>query len=157
MSTRVRPVATRPATAPQPAAAYHLPGDQQSAAQARKALRQHLQIWGVDGELADAAELLLSELVANAVQAQASAGSEVGVRFAWADGRLRLEVRDASDELPVMNDAKEDEECGRGLVLVDALASGWGVDRDGTGKTVWAELAVGNASAPCRAPALRST
>ncbi|MFJ3954506.1 ATP-binding protein [Streptomyces libani] len=153
MSTRARPAATRPAAAPQPAAAYHLPGDRQSTAQARNALRQDLQIWGVEGELADSAELLLSELVTNAVQAQASAGPEVGVGFAWADGRLRLEVRDASDGLPVMNDAKEDEECGRGLVLVDVLASGWGVGRDGTGKTVWAELAVCDASAPRPAPA----
>ncbi|MFI1307006.1 hypothetical protein [Streptomyces sioyaensis] len=68
---------------------------------------------------------MLSELVTNAVQAQAqaqaSAAPEVGVRFAWADGHLRLEVRDASDELPVMNDAKEDEECGRGLVLVTGV------------------------------------
>lgn len=110
-------------------------------------------MWHIDGELADSAELLLSELVTNAVQAQASAAPEVGVRFVWADGRLRLEARDVSDAPPVMNDAEEDEECGRGLVLVDALASGWGVDRDDTGKTVWAELAAGGTSAPCRAPA----
>lgn len=93
----------------------------------------------------------MSELVTNAVRAQASAAAEVGVRFVWSGGRLRLEVRDASDELPVMSEAKEDEECGRGLVLVDALASGWGVDRDGTGKTVWAELggsAAGDTSGP---------
>ncbi|MFF9785471.1 Histidine kinase-like ATPase domain-containing protein [Streptomyces sp. SceaMP-e96] len=156
MSTRARPAATRPEAAPPPAAAYRLPSDQRSAAQARKALRPHLQVWHISGEPAYSAELLLSELVANAAQAQASAGPEVCVRFALSDGCLRLEVRDASDELPVMNEAKEDEECGRGLALVDALASGWGVDRDGTGKIVWAELAVGDASAPCRAPALRS-
>ncbi|MGY5131868.1 ATP-binding protein [Streptomyces nigrescens] len=153
MSTRARPAATRFTAALATAAAHLLPGDDRSAAHARAALRHHLQLWHISGELADSAELMLSELVTNAVQAQASAGPEVGVRFAWADGRLRLEVRDASDELPVMNDAKEDEECGRGLVLVDALASGWGVDRDGTGKTVWAELVVCDASAPCPAPA----
>ncbi|WP_411137662.1 ATP-binding protein [Streptomyces sp. C10] len=153
MSARARPAATRLTPALPTAADHLLPGDDRSAAHARAALRRHLQLWHIGGELADSAELLLSELVANAVQAQASAGPEVGVRFALSDGRLRLEVRDASDELPVMNDAKEDEECGRGLVLVDALASGWGVDRDGTGKTVWAELAVCDASAPCPAPA----
>ncbi|MGW1790070.1 ATP-binding protein [Streptomyces tubercidicus] len=152
MSTRARPAAL-PTAAPPPAAAYRFSSDPRSAAQARKA---HLRTWRVNSELADSAELLLSELVTNAVRAQASADSEVGVgvRFAWAGGHLRLEVWDASDELPVMKDAEEDEECGRGLVLVDALASCWGVDRDGTGKTVWAELlagvAVGDASASCR-------
>ncbi|GFE14957.1 hypothetical protein Sgleb_30040 [Streptomyces glebosus] len=156
MSTRARPAATRPTATPPPAAAYRLPSDQQGPAQARNALRHQLHVWRISSEPAHSAELLLSELVANAVQAQASGAREVGVRFAWAGGRLRLEVRDASDELPVMNDAEEDEECGRGLVLVDALASGWGVDRDGTGKTVWAELAVCETSAPRQPSALRS-
>ncbi|MFE6741465.1 ATP-binding protein [Streptomyces tubercidicus] len=154
MSTRARPAAALPTAAPPLAAAYRFSSDPRSAAQARKALRHHLRTWRVNSELANSAELLLSELVTNAVRAQASADAEVGVRFVWAGGHLRLEVWDASDELPVMKDAEEDEECGRGLVLVDALASCWGVDRDGTGKTVWAELlagvAVGDASASCR-------
>ncbi|MFF4283059.1 ATP-binding protein [Streptomyces kronopolitis] len=90
-----------------------------------------------------------SELVTNAVQATAAGGPDIGVRFVWAGVRLRLEVRDASDELPVRNEAEEDDECGRGLVLVDALAHGWGVVRDAIGKTVWAEVVVGDASAPC--------
>ncbi|MGW8556961.1 ATP-binding protein [Streptomyces tubercidicus] len=156
MSTRARPAATRLTTDPLPAAAHSFPGDRRCPGQVRRALRQQLRAWGISGELADSAELLLSELVTNAVRAQASADAEVGVgvRFAWSGGRLRLEVWDASDELPVRKDAEEDEECGRGLVLVDALASCWGVDRDGTGKTVWAELlagvAVGDASASCR-------
>ncbi|WP_414507598.1 ATP-binding protein [Streptomyces sp. NEAU-L66] len=154
MSTRARPVATRLTTHPLPTAAHSFPDGRRCPGQARRALRQQLRVWGVSGELADSAELLVSELVTNAVRAQASADAEVGVRFVWSGGRLRLEVWDASDELPVMKDAEEDEECGRGLVLVDALASCWGVDRDGTGKTVWAELlagvAVGDASASCR-------
>lgn len=144
MSTRARPAATRLTPALATAAAHLLPADDRSAARARAALRRQLRVWRISGELAESAELLLSELVTNAVRAQVQtqgpAAPEVGVRFVWAGGRLRLEVRDASDELPVMGDAKEDEECGRGLVLVDALASGWGVDRDGTGKTVWVEL-----------------
>ncbi|MFI2257606.1 ATP-binding protein [Streptomyces tubercidicus] len=154
MSTRARPVATRLTTGSLPAAAHSFPGGRRCPGQARRALRQQLRVWHISGEPAYSAELLLSELVTNAVQAQAPGTPEVDIRFAWADGRLRLEVWDASDELPVMNDAEEDEECGRGLVLVDALASCWGVDRDGTGKTVWAELlaevAVGDASASCR-------
>ncbi|MFE1176589.1 ATP-binding protein [Streptomyces sp. NPDC058773] len=156
MSARARPVATRLTTNPLPAAAHRFPGDRRCPGQARRALRQQLEIWPIDGELADSAELLLSELVTNAVQAQASDAPHVGVRFVWSGGHLRLEVQDASGELPVMNDAKEDDECGRGLVLVDALASGWGIDRGATGRTVWAELAVCNVSASCGAAALHS-
>ncbi|MFH8584226.1 hypothetical protein ACH4GP_07500 [Streptomyces celluloflavus] len=47
----------------------------------------------------------------------------------------------ASDQLPLITHAEEDEECGRGLLLVNALASSWGVIvRGATEKTVWAEL-----------------
>lgn len=95
----------------------------------------------------------MSELVTNAVKAQVSTVSEIGVRFAVTDGRLRLEVQDASDELPVVRKAEEDEECGRGLWLVDALASGWGVEERGDiGKVVWAELAVSEVPAAHRPP-----
>lgn len=143
MSTRARPAATRLTSVHAPAAAFRFPSEGRSAGLAREALRRQLRYWCISGEPACAAELLLSELVTNAVKAQAPAAPEIGVRFALSDGLLRLEVRDASDELPVMKKAEEDEECGRGLVLVDALASGWGVDdRGGIGKTVWAELAL---------------
>ncbi|WP_234430585.1 ATP-binding protein [Streptomyces sp. NRRL F-4489] len=110
----------------------------------RGELRRQLRKWGIGGELVCVAELLVTELVANAVRAQAGSGAAwVGVRFVVAGGRLRLEVRDGSAEVPVVKDeVEEDAECGRGLVLVDALAGGWGVEADGIGKVVWAELAV---------------
>ncbi|GAU64846.1 hypothetical protein SSP35_01_01820 [Streptomyces sp. NBRC 110611] len=150
MSTRARPAAKRLAFAQQPASTHHFPSDYRSVRRAREALRHQLGIWHVIGELACLAELLVSELVTNAVKAQVPPAPEIGVRFTLTDGRLRLEVHDSSDELPMMNQAEEDEECGRGLLLVDVLASGWGVDRDDTGKTVWAELAVGGGSQPGR-------
>ncbi|MFE0381202.1 ATP-binding protein [Streptomyces inhibens] len=148
MSARAQQAATRPTTVQPPTAAYHFSSDSRSAGRAREALRRHLRRWRITGEEACSAVLLLSELVTNAVTAQASPAPEIGVRLTLSDSLLRLEVRDASDELPMMNQAEEDEECGRGLVLVDALASGWGVDRDDIGKIVWAELAVSDASAP---------
>ncbi|WP_432097538.1 ATP-binding protein [Streptomyces sp. bgisy100] len=54
---------------------------------------------------------------------------------------LRIEVSDAATEHPILHKASEDEESGRGLFLIDALATAWGShDRSpGIGKTVWAE------------------
>ncbi|MFF2805700.1 ATP-binding protein [Streptomyces sp. NPDC058000] len=144
MSARARPVSTRFVSAAPGGVAYRIPSEPRSAGWARRELRRQLGQWGVAGELVGTAELLVSELVANAVRAQgAGGGAWVGVRFGFSGGRLRLEVRDGSAEKPVVNDiVEEGAECGRGLVLVDALASGWGVAADGIGKVVWAELAV---------------
>ncbi|MER5970990.1 ATP-binding protein [Streptomyces sp. NPDC002055] len=57
---------------------------------------------------------------------------------------LRIEVSDAGTEHPTLHKASEDEESGRGLFLIDALAGAWGShDRSpGIGKTVWAECAL---------------
>ncbi|MFE4019790.1 ATP-binding protein [Streptomyces sp. NPDC059101] len=151
MSTRARPAASRVAPATPTSVAYRLPSEPRSVGWVRGELRRQLEQWGLAEELGESAALLVSELVTNAVRAQAAdGGAWVGVRFARERGgrRLRLEVRDRSGGRPVIKEkqmeATEEEaaECGRGLVLVDALASGWGVEPDGIGKVVWAELAV---------------
>ncbi|WP_411121558.1 ATP-binding protein [Streptomyces sp. x-19] len=151
MSTRARSVASRVAPATPTSIAYRLPSEPRSVGWVRRELRRQLEQWGLAGELGESAALLVSELMANAVRAQvAGGGTWVGVRFALEGGgrRVRLEVRDGSGGRPVINDKQAEEtegeaaECGRGLVLVDALASGWGVEPDGIGKVVWAELAV---------------
>jgi len=54
------------------------------------------------------------------------------------DMHLLIEVRDGSHELPVPGDAALDDEEGRGLFLVEAIADGWGVSPDGT--TTWCSL-----------------
>lgn len=142
MSARARSATTHLTPAPPLTAAYHLPADARSARRARDGLREQLRIWGIDGELADVAELLASELVTNAVTATLRTDrTDIGFRADLSVGRLRLEVDDASDQLPLITHAGEDEECGRGLLLVNALASSWGVIvRGATEKTVWAEL-----------------
>lgn len=148
MSTRARPPAPRLAATPPPTVAYRLPVDGRSVGWARRELRRHVRAWGIDGEPAHSAELLLSELVTNAVRAEVHGRPTVGIRFDWSGGCLRLDVQDASNELPVIGKAEEDEECGRGLWLVNALASGWGVDDLGDiGKVVWVELALPETSA----------
>jgi len=99
--------------------------------------------WHVGQEPLDTAELLLSELLTNALRVPVPDDRQVGVRITLSEEELlRLEVSDAGAGWPGVRRSGEDETGGRGLLLVEALAHRWGVyDRvGGIGKTVWAEL-----------------
>jgi anti-sigma regulatory factor (Ser/Thr protein kinase) len=113
-----------------------LPPDPASVARARRLIWRFLADCeaGVDG---DAAGLLTSELVTNAIR---HAGTSVEL-LARVNDALRVEVTDGRPELPLApRDAEGFSVSGRGLHLVDELASRWGVHRDGDTKTVWFEL-----------------
>jgi two-component sensor histidine kinase len=84
----------------------------------------------------DAAALAASELVSNAVR---HAGTSIKLRVV-AGRRLRVEVTDSRPELPVAPRRGPRVLPGRGLTLVDALASRWGHTRGRRTKTVWFEL-----------------
>jgi anti-sigma regulatory factor (Ser/Thr protein kinase) len=95
-------------------------------------------------DLADTAELLVSELLTNAVLASRQRGGAV-VHLSLASDRVRLliMVRDFEEGAPSPRHASGDDEDGRGLTLVDTLSSryGWSPLADGTpGKVVWAIL-----------------
>lgn len=90
-------------------------------------------------ELVPTATLLTSEIVTNAV---VHVGGPVAVRVTFGPSGLRVEVSDTSARPPVRTDAAAGATGGRGLHLVDALATRWGTTRDGDGKVVWFELAV---------------
>ena len=102
------------------------------------------------GHFAETAELVVSEMVTNAVEASTVHGSPlyVGGRMlvVWvrlfSDGfRLIIEVVDQAPGVPVEGKAVPDDECGRGLPLVDAFTDGhWGWLLGPPGKCVWAEL-----------------
>lgn len=85
------------------------------------------------------AELLASELVTNAVR---HALPPLALRVLLEPGTARLEVRDSSSDRPqVVNHGDDLTLSGRGMLLVDALADGWGVEAfDGDGKTVWCQI-----------------
>jgi anti-sigma regulatory factor (Ser/Thr protein kinase) len=102
--------------------------------------------------LSDAAELVISELVTNAVRASTDERGHpryangrmpvIQVRM-LADGvRLLLEVWDMAPALPVVRQAAAADEAGRGLQLVDTLTSRWHWQTvpGWPGKCVWAEL-----------------
>ncbi|WP_329133944.1 ATP-binding protein [Streptomyces sp. NBC_01476] len=116
------------------------PHDPRSVGPARHELRRALEAWGL-GELADQAELVLSELLTNAVRHGIPAeGREIETRYKCIGAGVRIEVHDTNESRPVLQKAAADAESGRGLSLVDAVTgSRWGVsERDGVGKLVWA-------------------
>lgn len=100
----------------------------------RRQTRLVLRLWRLT-DLSSAVEVLVSELATNAVR---HARTVFTVTALW-DGRtLRVEVSDASPSAPRPQPADgPDREGGLGLLLVDAIATDWGVDLDGQGKTVW--------------------
>jgi anti-sigma regulatory factor (Ser/Thr protein kinase) len=107
---------------------------------ARYELRDALREWKLD-DLADSAELVLSELMTNALRhARLPRGRLVETRYERMAGCVRIEVHDAHEGIPRLREAADDDEGGRGLALVDALTEQrWGVSsRDGVGKRVWA-------------------
>lgn len=81
--------------------------------------------------------LVATELVANAIR---HAGTEVTLRLGTVKGGVRLEVEDGSLRPLRLRVAAPSDEGGRGLLLVDVLASRYGVEGGAQGKRVWAEL-----------------
>lgn len=117
------------------------PSTPRSVGRARHELTAALKGWGLE-DLADSALLMLSELFTNAVVHARVPGREVQTRYVRTAGGVRIEVHDAADARPEPRAAADDDEAGRGLALVNALAGPghWGVgERDGVGKMVWAE------------------
>jgi serine/threonine-protein kinase RsbW len=107
---------------------------------ARRCTRQALALWEL-GQVAGDAELVVSELVTNAVRAMARKQRTVPVALYLADdpGRLTLLVWDACSELPVHRPHGDASAGGRGLDIVQALSDRWGTQAPVRGgKVVWA-------------------
>ncbi|HEY5835143.1 ATP-binding protein [Streptomyces sp.] len=113
--------------------------------EARTDLRSTLARWELS-RLSDEAELVLSELMANALRhARVPQRSRIETRYVRGERAVRIEVHDASDVLPQVRNPVADDEGGRGLAFVDALTAGrWGVAPSGDGgKAVWAVVGDG--------------
>lgn len=91
-------------------------------------------------DLLDAAQLLVSELVTNAV---VHARTQIELFVSAGPGGLRVAVRDRSAHLPTLRRYDRGATTGRGLQLVRLLAHRHGANSDGHGKTVWFELGAG--------------
>ncbi len=109
---------------------------------ARHHARQILLEWHLS-ELADLAELAISELVTNAITASRSTGTAFSVRL-WLlsdTTRVLILVGDGSSQAPERTEPAAEAEGGRGLLLVEAVSTRWGWHRDHSGgKVVWAEI-----------------
>ncbi|MEV6315443.1 ATP-binding protein [Streptomyces sp. NPDC051776] len=124
--------------------AFELPALRTSVAEARRQVVTLLHDWGADGETAEGAELVVSELVTNAICHTDS--DTIGCELRVTGALLRVDVADEgwSTTAPLAHPGPVDldGEGGRGLLLVDALSETWGVLAavGGHGHVVWAEL-----------------
>lgn len=104
----------------------------------RRTAAKQLSRWGVPVAI-DEAELLVTELATNVVK-HVGVGSSATLVLEWGRGRLRVEVHDKSPVLPSTRTADCEQECGRGLHLVSAMAADWGAVLTAAGKAVWCEV-----------------
>ncbi|MEU8904226.1 SpoIIE family protein phosphatase [Streptomyces mirabilis] len=124
--------------APSDVAYWHLEPEDAAPGRARRLARRALARWGME-DMSDSVELLVSEVVTNAVR---YASRPVTLRLLRTDV-LRCEVGDDVPQLPRLRQARATDEGGRGLYLVNKLARRWGATRLSTGKVVWFELSRG--------------
>lgn len=115
-----------------------LPAVSHSVRLSRYATRAVLTAWQL-AHLDEAASLLVSELVTNAVR-HARGIDVVTVNLHAGRTWLRIEVQDTDRHWPQPRIPGRYDDSGFGFILVDALASNWGVRETEAGKAVWAEL-----------------
>ncbi|WHM40688.1 PAS domain S-box protein [Streptomyces sp. BPTC-684] len=122
--------------APLASATADLPAAPWTVAEARALLTKVLTTWECL-QRCDDARLLLSEVLTNAIQ---HAQGPLGLHLRRTATELTVEVCDQSPQLPQPRLAADDDESGRGLILVDTLADNWGVRTNDKGKTTWFTL-----------------
>ncbi|MDT7581643.1 MAG: hypothetical protein QOK35_2907, partial [Pseudonocardiales bacterium] len=115
-----------------------LPADPTAPRRARALLRTATQDWDLDEDLSHDAAMVVTELVANAVD---HAGTTSTLRVDLDDRGLYVAVRDGCPDSALQPRAVDPTAPrGRGLQMIDALTASWGVITHADGKTVWAVL-----------------
>ncbi|MEV8593320.1 SpoIIE family protein phosphatase [Streptomyces sp. NPDC052012] len=112
-----------------------LPQDGTSASAARAVIRERCAAWHIDDDTAQAAELIGSELVTNAIRYGAP---PIRLRLILSDA-LTCEVSDTGRAAPRLRHARTMDESGRGLYIVARFAPRWGVRYTEAGKVLWTE------------------
>lgn len=114
--------------------------ERESVSLARTLTAKALNEWRMGDVLGDSAVLIVSELVTNSVEHARGSGLRLNVTRRFRG--VRLAVVDLSRRLPAVQAGDDSGEHGRGLVIVDALATTWGTQPLPWGKRVWANLDV---------------
>ncbi|WP_093849113.1 ATP-binding protein [Streptomyces pini] len=134
-------IAARPHAIGAPGYSETWPCEPESAGRARSLVRAAISAWGLE-QLIDDGTLITSELVGNAVQHSDCRLLRVSVTLVK-PGRVRIAVADKSTSPTKLLKPRDDDTGGRGLLLVNELADGWGTDHRRWGKVVWAEVCAG--------------
>jgi PAS domain S-box-containing protein len=121
---------------PDQVATWPLDGRPGAVAAARQHVRDRLAAWQVDEDRKFTAQLVVSELVTNAIR---HAHTPIVLRLIN-DGTITCEVHDAGLAAPHLRHARTNDEGGRGLFIVGQLAQDWGTRYTRDGKIIWAEL-----------------
>ncbi|MGV9245909.1 SpoIIE family protein phosphatase [Streptomyces sp. NPDC003710] len=136
---------------PAQVAQWDVARDPAAVAPVRTACARRLTEWGLE-QVAFTAELILSELITNAIR---HGGEPIAVRLlrtvpisGSAAGTLIFEVSDGSSTSPRLRRAKVTDEGGRGLFLVARFAERWGTRYTPTGKVIWAEQSLHDGATP---------
>lgn len=129
---------TRPNAIGIPGYSETMPCEPASASRARRLVRAALNTWDL-GPLIEDGTLIISELVGNAARHSGCRLVRISVRLPDR-GRVRLAVTDKCPQPLTAQEPRHDDESGRGLMLVDAMADRWGTEYRTWGKIVWAEL-----------------
>lgn len=116
-----------------------LPSQPSAAGAARSFVRDALGEHPVDAGVVHATQLIMSELVTNALLHGAGT---LAATVALVGDVLRVVVEDDGEAQPLIRAASADATSGRGLAIVEAYARAWGVEDRGAGKAVWAELSL---------------
>jgi anti-sigma regulatory factor (Ser/Thr protein kinase) len=113
-----------------------LPPEPSSATRARALARERLE-QSCSSDTLDTVALLVTELVTNAIL---HARTPLQLTVESRPGSVRIRVEDESNERPALRHYESDAVTGRGLALVERLASSWGVETTPSGKAVWCEV-----------------
>ncbi|MFC9028509.1 MULTISPECIES: ATP-binding protein [Streptomyces] len=119
---------------------FPVPSTARAVSDARHQVVSAVHGWGLPatGDVTESLAMVASELLTNAVQHAGQGPISVTVRLT--DDRVRIEVCDASSVRPKASLPATDDEHGRGLFIVAALALGHGVETTASGKRCWAEI-----------------
>lgn len=118
-------------------AVVHVPRERALLFDVRARARELMRSWALLPEVVDTATLLASEMVTNGL---VHGRGDVELRLRLTRDRLVLEALDEGRHMPRRRRANDDDEGGRGLHLVAALADRWGFRAVDDGKVVWAEI-----------------